>query len=371
MKVAKFTRTNYKYQPIDSLPFPDYEPFGIKEMLEEYSVATRVLYRYTRVEPRPFIIVASRSCPYNCSFCVHHHRAIPYRARSIENIMEEIRVNYQRYQFNILIIIDELFVVNRQRMNEFSQGILAGRERYGWDFDWCFQTHANARLDLESLKLARQAGCFMFSYGLESASPTVLKSMRKKLQLPQVVEAMRMAEEAGICFSGNLIFGDIAETQDTVAESLSFWFEYSRRQCLFLAEVKPYPGSALFEDCLKRGLITDKANYYATIDEKPINMTQMSNESYAEIMRLLSYLETRWIFVNKAKVVKCEQNPDHKGKYQFYSGEKYYLITAECPHCGQSSVFGQYMKEGPFMLGMSCLSCQRKIKIEVTPQEVK
>ena len=88
MKAAKFTRANYKYHPIDSLPFPDYEPFGIKEMLAEYSVATRVLYRYTRVEPRPFIIVASRSCPYACSFCVHHHRSIPYRARSVENIME-------------------------------------------------------------------------------------------------------------------------------------------------------------------------------------------------------------------------------------------------------------------------------------------
>src|SRR3990167_9614363 len=31
---------------IDSLPFPDYSPFGINEMMDEYSMATRVLYRY-------------------------------------------------------------------------------------------------------------------------------------------------------------------------------------------------------------------------------------------------------------------------------------------------------------------------------------
>src|SRR3990167_5419417 len=209
--------------PIDSLPFPDYSPFGIEEMLDEYSMATRVLYRYSRPDPRPFNIVASRGCPFACSFCIDHHRS--YRARSIENIMEEIRVSYERYKFNILILLDELFAVSRSRLNDFSQAVLQGKEQHGWDFDWCFQTHARARFDLESLKLARQAGCYMFSYGLESASPTVLKSMDKKIEIEQVTEVIKMVEEAGIAFSANLIFGDVAETQDTISESLSFWFK--------------------------------------------------------------------------------------------------------------------------------------------------
>ena len=68
MKVAKFTGTDYKYRDINELPFPDYEPFGIAEMMDEYSPATRVLYRYSRPNPRPYNIVASRSCPFACSF---------------------------------------------------------------------------------------------------------------------------------------------------------------------------------------------------------------------------------------------------------------------------------------------------------------
>ena len=190
LKVAKFTGTDYKYRDMNSLPFPDYEPFNIQEMIDEYSMATRVLYRYSRPDPRPYNIVASRSCPFTCTFCVHQRRGIPYRARSIENVMKEIRVSYEKYHFNILIILDELFG-NKKRLVEFSNGVLEGMEKYGWDFDWIFQTHANARFNLESLKLAKKAGCYLFSYGLESASPTVLKSMNKKMDIKQVADVIR------------------------------------------------------------------------------------------------------------------------------------------------------------------------------------
>ncbi|KKU25778.1 MAG: Radical SAM domain protein [Microgenomates group bacterium GW2011_GWC1_46_16] len=350
--------------PIDSLPFPDYSPFGIDEMLDEYSMATRVLYRYSRPDPRPFNIVASRGCPYACTFCIDHHRS--YRARSIENIMEEIKVSYERYKFNILILLDELFAVSRNRLNDFSQAVLQGKEQHGWDFDWCFQTHARARFDLESLKLARQAGCYMFSYGLESASPTVLKSMDKKIEIEQVTEVIKMVEEAGIAFSANLIFGDVAETQDTISESLSFWFKYGQRCCIFLAEVKPYPGSALFNECLKRGLIADKKQYYETIDTVPINMTAMDDRTYAAMMSLLAQLEQGWLFPQKAMDVHYEVESNHRGKYQTYVGGDYYTVMAKCPYCGEVSPYRQLMPGVPFMLGLSCLKCQRKIKVEVS-----
>jgi len=300
---------------------------------------------------------------HNCSFCIDHHRS--YRARSIENIMDEIKVSYERYKFNILILLDELFAVSRGRLNEFSQAILKGKKQYGWDFDWCFQTHASAKFDLASLQLAKRAGCYMFSYGLESASPTVLKSMDKRIKIEQVKEAIEMAESAGIAFSANLIFGDVAETQDTIAESLAFWFEYGRRCCIFLAEVKPYPGSALFVECLKRGLITDKKSYYETIDTVPINMTAMDDRTYAAMMSLLAQLEQGWLFPQRALDVHYEVEPNHRGKYQTYTGGDYYTITGRCPYCGEESQYQQLMPGLPFMMGLSCLKCQRKIKVEV------
>ena len=363
MKVAKFTGTNYKYRDINSLPFPDYEPFGIDEMLDEYSYATRVLYRYSRIDPRPYNLVASRSCPFTCTFCVHQRRGIPYRARSIENVMGEIRESYEKYHFNVLIIFDELFG-NKKRLVEFSNAVLDGKEKYGWDFDWIFQTHANARFDADSLKLAKKAGCYVFSYGLESASPVVLKSMDKKLDVSRVVEVIKMAEEVGIGFAANLIFGDIAETVHTVAESLAFWFSYGRRSNIFLGELKPYPGSKLFESCQQKGLFKDKRAYYENINNLVVNMTDIPDDMYVTIMALINNLEAFWLFAQSSSQVKCSVEKV-SGLFQTYMGKEVYRIDAECPYCGQAVSYKEQTGGFPFWLGTGCTKCHRKIKLEV------
>ena len=349
---------------VEAIPFPDYEPFGIKEMLDEYSIATRLLYRYSRHNARPYNIVASRSCPFSCTFCVHGHDRPKYRARSISSIMEEIRVSYKKYKFNVVILLDEMFAVNKKRMNEFSQGVLEGREKYGWDFDWMFQTHACAKLDLESLKLAKEAGCFLFSYGLESASPVVLKSMRKKMKIEQVIEAIELAEEAGVGFAANLIFGDVAETEDTIAESLAFWLTHGRKSDIFLGTLAPYPGSELFNRCQEMGMFLDKREYYETIDKIPINMTKIPDELYDGFMALNSHLERSWAFVKRAEDISIKKE-DKDGLFKTYVGGDYYRITARCPFCKEYSTYVELINGDSLKLGTGCTKCNRKIRVEV------
>ena len=362
MKVATFTKTNYDYKPIDELPFPDYEPFGIKGMMDNYSQATRLLYRYSRVNPRPFGIVTARGCPFTCTFCVEHQRG--YRERDISAIMEEIRVSYEKYHFNILLILDELFAVNKRRMTEFCGGILAGKQKYGWDFDWMFQTHASAKLDLETLKLAKTAGCSLFSYGLESASPIVLKSMNKKIKVEQVVEAIHLAEEAGVGFSANLIFGDPAETQETMAESLSFWMTYCKSAFIFLANLAPYPGSAVFEACRKKGMFQNKQEYYEKIDQAPVNLTAIPEREYGGLLQLVKFLEQSWLFTRVTPILKLEE-VESDALLLRYQGGFYYKVTAKCPYCGEVIEYKERIQDirQPFWLGTGCTKCNRKIKV--------
>lgn len=346
---------------LDSLPFPDYEPFGVREMLDKYSDATRLLYRYPRPDARPFVIVASRSCPFTCTFCIHGKRDVPYRARSIPNIMAEIKENYEKYKFNVLLIDDELFAVNKKRMIEFCQAVINGKCEYGWDFDWMFQTHASAKLDLKTLKLAKMAGCFLFSYGLESASPTILKSMNKKIEVSQVIEAIRLAHEAEIGFSANLIFGDIAETPDTIAESLAFWLEHGGKSFIFLSNIMPYPGSKIFDTLREWGAFPDKKAYYENIDKGAINMTKMPPDIFENMTKMLVGLETSWLFVNMATNVRVE----NENKLD-YSGTTSFKIWATCPYCGKESLYRQAVDPkiiGSFALGTGCTHCNRKMKV--------
>ena len=346
---------------IDSYPLPDYEPFGIQDMLDNFSMATRLLYRYSRPDPRPFGIVTARGCPFSCTFCTAHQS---YRPRSMPAIIEELRITYERYHYNILIILDELFAVNKERMNEFSEAVIECKSKYGWDFDWMFQTHASAKLDLESLKLAKKAGCFFFSYGLESASPVVLKSMDKKIQVCQVIEAIKLAEEAKIGFGANLIFGDIAETRETYAESIAFWLTYCKSSFVFLSSLSPYPGSAVFEACRKKGMFKDKQKYYETIDQAQVNITSIPDRDYAGLKQMTQALEGTWLFTKSSQILKCEEVPDD-GLLLRYLGGDYYKITAQCPYCESEVVYKERLADAKtfFWIGTGCPECGRKIKV--------
>mgnify|MGYP001594167223 CR=1 FL=1 len=352
-----------KIDNIDTIPQPDYEPFGITDMMDNYSMATRLLYRYSRTYPRPFGIVTARGCPFSCTFCIDHHRT--YRERSIENIMEEIKITYEKYHYNILLILDELFAVNQKRMREFCEAVIKGREQYGWDFDWTFQTHASAKLDFETLKLAKQAGCYLFSYGLESASPTVLESMNKKIKPEQVIEAMGLAEEAKIGFSANLIFGDVAETQETIAESLSFWLTYAKKSFIFLSNVSPYPGSALFKSCQEKGIFTDKKAFYENIEKVTANATAIGDGAYKSFLSLFHFLESSWLFTKSVPITKKERLNEYS-QLLTSQGGFYYLMTANCPYCGEEIQYRDRLlsTNEPFFIGTGCTKCGRKIKLE-------
>ncbi len=61
----------------------------------------------------------------------------------------------------------------------------------------------------------------------------------------------KVCKEVGIGFGGNLLFGDPAETEDTIHETLDFWAKYCQQSLVFLAMVIPYPGCKIFEDAFR------------------------------------------------------------------------------------------------------------------------
>jgi radical SAM superfamily enzyme YgiQ (UPF0313 family) len=341
--VSTFTAQNFDYGDLDSRALPDYTPFGLQDMMDNYAMASPLWVRYTRPYPRPWIIVTARSCPFSCSFCVHQ-RGPKYRARSIDNIMREIKESYDKYHFNILNIMDELFAVNKQRMREFCLALIEAKRIYGWDFDWMFATHASASLDKDTLELAKQAGCYYFSYGLESASPTVLKSMNKKTNPTQISEAIRIADDVGIGFGGNFIFGDLAETEETALETLDFIVDKCVDAHISLSNIRPYPGSKIFETCLVSGVIKDKLEFYEHIDERPWNMTLMAGKDWLPLVNSIVAFSQLLPWVKSVSPYRCELDLDvANSPMVLHTGKQVYKIWAKCPHCGKDIYYRELL----------------------------
>jgi radical SAM superfamily enzyme YgiQ (UPF0313 family) len=345
--VSEFTRQDSNYGDINQRTFPDYEPFGFDAMLDldNRSLVARYLYRYTRANPRPIPIVTARGCPFSCTFCIHKG-GLRYRSRSIDNIIQEITSLYARYHFNILIIIDELFVANKMRLREFCDALICAKKKYSWDFDWSFQTHANASLDEEILKLAKQAGAYFFSYGIESASPKVLVSMNKHSMPSQIAKAIELSQATEIGFGGNFIFGDVAETTETISESLNFFWQHCKDIHVFLFDVQPYPGSKLFEHCLEKGIIQDKVEFYEHIEETIFNMTSIPDELWIPWLKRMVSLGNSFSWIKSQDAFRCTKELESTNNYLFlHRREQVWKVWVKCPHCNKEAYYRERLRD--------------------------
>jgi radical SAM superfamily enzyme YgiQ (UPF0313 family) len=254
------TAPRLEIKHLDELPLPDYDGFAFADYMRQidYSVA---------------YIIASRSCPLKCTFCFHPS-GDKYRKRSLDDIFKEIDYLVDTYHPKILTISDELFAPNRARVIDFCKRIAD----YG--IEWTVQLRV-CDVDEEMLKIMSDSGCSTISYGIESADDRVLTSMAKKITRAQIDRALRLTYAAGIDIQGGLIFGDAAETKDTVATSLKWYDEYVHYG-LELNMINIFPGTALYKNAVLFGIVKDPVKFLT--DGCPlINVSQLTDDEYRDL----------------------------------------------------------------------------------------
>jgi radical SAM superfamily enzyme YgiQ (UPF0313 family) len=300
---------------IDSIPYPDYDGFEVKRYLDMQK-PTDDHYLYPYDKPRMLPIISSRSCPYDCTFC-YHPLGKQYRERSLDAFFKEVEYLIEKYNINLLVVMDELFAVRPERVKEFCERI----KRY--NLKWIAQMRVDGVTE-ETVNMLKDSGCFQISYGIESACDTILKSMKKRINISQIENALELTYKAKIGIQGNFIFGDKAETWETANQTLQWWLN-NRKYQINLGKIIPYPGTQLYYNALEEGRIKDKISF---IKAKcpPLNLTKMSDKQFLQLSRLIQSYDTKY---NKlpARILLCK-----KEGVDPYKGILY-TIKVECPHC--------------------------------------
>ena len=326
-----YNRPRKPIADLDKLPFPDYSLFDFEKYMSIINQKDNYFHCRTQHHPRLMPLITARSCPFNCTFC-YHTTGRTYRTRSIDNAIEEINYFHEMYHFNILKLYDELFSIDENRVRSFCQRL----KELPYDFDWSCSMRVSD-VNMNMLREMEDAGCIHIAYGFESASPIVLKSMRKRITVEQIRRAIELTNEAGIGVQANFIFGDIAETPETIQETMDFYNRYCKDLIIHCDYITPYPGSPIFRHCLENGIISDKQTYYEIIHKRPrINMTQMSYQDFHSLIEPI--VGNKFFGFKSARVLSCEKqtgiNFDLDSPASLCRSS--YKMSGICPHCDQS-----------------------------------
>ncbi|MEI6245330.1 MAG: radical SAM protein [Acidobacteriota bacterium] len=218
--------------------------------LEPY-LAHGLSYGVNRGRTMP--ILASRGCPYSCTFCSSPMMwTTLWAARPVADVIAEMADAIERYRAECFDFYDLTAIVRRDWVLEFCQAII---DR-GWRISW--QMPAGTRseaLDRDVLTLMRQSGNQFIIYAPESGSEATLAAMNKRIRLGRMQQSIRDAVEVGMSVKLNIIMGMPGERwRDLLATT---WFlirmAWLGVEDAFAASFTPYPGSALFTEMRDAG----------------------------------------------------------------------------------------------------------------------
>lgn len=195
------------------------------------------------------LLMTSRGCPYNCSYCATSIWKRKIRYRSIDNIVEEIKLVIDAYGTRQFTFKDDSFTVNHKRVFEFCDRLI----EEGLDINWDCNTRVDI-VDEELLKRMKAAGCNGIKVGIETGSERVLKLINKKTTLSQAREAAGLFRKVGIHWTGYFMMGLPSETKEETYQTLEFMKEL-KPDFASLSVYEPFPGTDLFEIGIDRGLV--------------------------------------------------------------------------------------------------------------------
>jgi len=205
------------------------------------------LYRAPGIKGPYSFIVPSRGCPGGCTFCIKH---VSYnhtvRLRSPENVIAELKLLWQLGLRNVHLYTD-CFTVNREQV----VGICEGMIREGLAFRWTCNSRVDY-VDPELLTLMKRAGCWLISWGIESASDDILRHVHKGTDQTKIERALRWSHEAGIWNWGFFILGLPGETEETIQQTIALAKKLPLELALFHIAA-PYPGTPFFFEVVRNG----------------------------------------------------------------------------------------------------------------------
>ena len=296
---------------LDSVPFPDWDALYINKYKNKY---------YGK---RAVSIVSSRGCPFDCEFCsVSQLMGRRWRKRSVDNVIEEMKILKYKYGFEFFVFFDDNFTVDPKRVIELSERML----KENLNVEWFAFSRTDEIVGHENMvKAMAKAGCRMLFIGFESASDEAMKEFNKMESVSISYDAVKILKKNNIDIFASFILGALSDNLQSVKKTVKFAKSLKAKIDEFTI-LTPIPGTRLYKKLESKILTKDYSLYdmthlvfkhpnftpeqlrkifikayisvYATPDKlftmglPFLRKVLLSNKKYKEIQEQLKYFET-------------------------------------------------------------------------------
>ncbi|MAF42779.1 MAG: B12-binding domain-containing radical SAM protein [Parcubacteria group bacterium] len=199
-----------------------------------------------------FGMITSRGCPGRCTFCNGDLFGARIRFKTAEKMVEEIKLLQEKHGIKDIVFYDDTFTSNRNRVKEFCNLILENKMDLTWS---CFSRVDT--VDLETLKIMKEAGCHQVMYGIESGDAEILKNIQKRISLEKVEETIAATKKAGIDTRLAFMIGNPGETEETIQKTIKYAIFLDPDLAIFNITT-PYPGTQMFAWAESNNLLMHK-----------------------------------------------------------------------------------------------------------------
>jgi len=221
---------------MDDLPFSAYHLLPLKAYRPHPPHGMRL----------PFAaMVTSRGCPYHCAYCSKPVFGSKFRAQSAERVVAEMVYLQEKFGIKEIAFYDDSFTLDKKRVHAICALILEKKLKIAWTCE----TRVNL-VDKELLKNMKQAGCYAIAYGIETASPEIMKTLQKDITLEQVEKAVQSHREVGLQVVGYFMLGSPGETPETIIQTVNL----AKKLKLDFAQFSvttPFPATELYDIYMK------------------------------------------------------------------------------------------------------------------------
>jgi len=218
---------------------------------------------------RVYTMVATRGCPYNCSYCNNNISRRLYkgkgrylRQRSVGNVIEELRQAKKKWQLKSVDFHDDIFTVNREWIQDFCV-------RYKKEIALPFKCVAHVEyLDEALLRMLEDAGCRNMQVGIQTYNEEVRRTILNRHMSNETMEkALMPIQKTRIGLIADHIMGLPRDTEAWQVEAARF-YNRIRPKVIYGFWLTCYPRTKIARYSLDEGMISPE-DYEAMEEGNP------------------------------------------------------------------------------------------------------